>query len=96
VNIKKFDGIISPLNHKRFTEKTIFYFNNSYKSLDETYASDLVLMQLRLPQFHGGLTRKNTNWFSTIGFNSWLHNITLPMLIVQMQIRFWWQNWVKM
>jgi hypothetical protein len=76
-----FDNIISPLNQKRFTEKTISYFNNSYmkifKSFDETYSNDLVLMQLRLPQFHGGLSRKNNNWFSTIGFNSWLHRLSM-------------------
>jgi hypothetical protein len=66
---------------ERYTKKANEYFAKSYNraidSFEELYAADLLLNRIRLPQFHGGLSRKNSNWFCTIGYNSWLHRLAM-------------------
>ncbi|MDR2772944.1 MAG: hypothetical protein LBB93_05710, partial [Elusimicrobiota bacterium] len=66
---------------ERWTQKAKDYFTKTFSraisSFDNLYAIDLLLDRIRLPQFHAGLNRKNNNWFCSIGYNSWLHRLSM-------------------
>jgi hypothetical protein len=63
------------------TQKGNNYFRNIYErlfdSFEDLYSVDLIYTRSRCLQFAAGLTRKNNNWFCSIGYNSWLHRLAM-------------------